>query len=157
MKLFRCAVVVALAVALSLGGCAPSETASTHPAAVAVRDLLALRSVNSTDVAAYEPFFAEPSLAEELAGNSQAAGEESTVPESDTPYVSRIESDTADVVVRWHSDEKSFPGWPSATVFSLKWADGRWVIVDAVDPEGAVPAPIDESELIGTPGNTVEK
>jgi hypothetical protein len=94
VKLFRCAVVVALAVALSLGGCAPSETASTHPAAVAVRDLLALRSVNSTDVAAYEPFFAEPSLAEELAGNSQAAGEESTVPESDTPYVSRIESDT---------------------------------------------------------------
>ena len=157
MRSLRLAVVVAMVAVLCLGGCAPDETASTHPAAVAVQGLLALRSANSTDVAAYERFFADPLLAEELAVSSQAAAGESMIPESDVPYVSRIESGTADVVVRWHSNEQSFPGWPSATVFSLALMEGRWVVVDAVEPESDVPGPLGKSELGQNADNTVEK
>ena len=62
------------------------------------------------------------------------------VPEYEDPYLSAETSATADVAVVWKTDQ-AFPDWPTATVFSLVLADGRWIVVDALEST-AVPDPL---------------
>jgi hypothetical protein len=118
--------------ALTVAGCAETESEPLHPAAEAVDGALEARASRSTDASDYEPYFSDPAVVEALVESARVE-ETSTppVPEWETPYVSEETSSSAEVVVVWiPSDE--FPDWPAATVFSLT-IDEDWFIVDASD------------------------
>lgn len=145
---------VALALA-ALAGCSAGASATEHPAAVAVRELLTLRSAGSTDATAYASYLADRSLADALA--ESAVPGKSAVPGLDVPYVSELTSATANVVVKWRADESAFPGWPGATVFAMRLEGGRWTVIDALDPTGTVPPAASAADLAPAMLNTVEK
>jgi len=139
---------LALAAVVLLAGCAANDSAAQkHPAAIAIARLLELRSNNNTDVAAYEPFFSDAEIAGALVDANAGATGEAAVPQWEPPYVSALTSDTAEVVVRWSGRTGSFKSWPEATVFIMKASEPRWVVSDAIDPEGEIPAALSAAEI----------
>jgi hypothetical protein len=142
-RIAACLLIVTIAIAVT--ACSDDTAAYEHPAAVAVAGVLELRSAGNTDTVAYEPFFSDPALAAQLAGNTSPGT--SAVPDWQEPYVSRLADESADVVVRWDDAAGAFPDWPKVTVFSLSLLDGRWVIVDATDPPGTTPPPLTDEQL----------
>ncbi len=115
-----------------LTACSGSGGPQPHPAVTAVSELLELRRTDVRDPAAYEPYFEDAALAEALA----APGEEPTgtprVPPFRPPYLSAESTSTAGVAVIWEPDD-DFPDWPAVTVFQTQFADGRWVVTDALE------------------------
>jgi hypothetical protein len=101
--------------------------------------LLDLRAGNVRDVTAYEPFFSDPAMAQALAEGSAGESGTAAVPKWEEPYVSALTSDTADVVVRWLDRTATYRTWPDATVFRMRLEGSRWVVVDALAPDGDIP------------------
>jgi len=122
-------------------GCA-SSTASDHPAVVVIQELLELRRDDVRDAEAYEPYFPDAALAEELASGSDEPTGTPQVPEHELPYLTAETTSTADVAVVWKASD-DFPDWPVATVFVLSQLDDRWVVVDALEATSA-PKPLGE-------------
>ncbi len=142
------ALVLGLAVGLLLSGCAASDGAARkHPAATTMTQLLELRAENTSDAAAYEPFFADPEVASSLVGGSAAETGTPAVPSWEPPYVSKLTSDTAEVVVRWTGRTGTFESWPEATIFVMTAAGPRWVVSDAIEPDGDVPGALSAREI----------
>lgn len=136
------ALLASAALLTALAGCASQGTAFTHPAATTVEELLTLRADGSAGAADYERFFKSAEIAQQLAVTGGDGS--SSVPEWDPPYVSRVTSLTAEVLVRWHEEPDGFPGWPEATVFVLEDTGDAWVVKDAQLPEGELPPPLGE-------------
>lgn len=138
----RARLVWALALVLGLAavaGCTPR--AVSHPAARAVATVLELRRAGNTDAAKYRPLFADADVASKLASDSAAPRAHPAVPPFSAPYVSKLTTYTADVVVVWTAS-KEYPGWPHATLFKLSGGGDRWVISDASSFVGtATPGP----------------
>ncbi len=138
---------VLLAVCLLFAGCAAEDTAARqHAAATTVDKLLDLRADNVREVTAYEPFFSDPAMAQALVEGSTSETAAATVPKWEEPYVSAVTSDTADVVVRWVGRTGTFESWPEATIFRMSLEGSRWVVVDAVEPDGDVPGALSREE-----------
>lgn len=137
-RTFISLVVLGIALGALVGCSAPGEV--RHPAIEAVADLLELRRDDVRDAAAYEEYFENPELAATLAESGDEETGTPQVPEYEDPYLSAETSATADVAVVWKTDQ-AFPDWPTATVFSLVLADGRWIVVDALEST-AVPDPL---------------
>jgi hypothetical protein len=128
-----------IALCIPLAGCGSEPSDPAHPAAETVETVLEARAARSTDPDDYEPYFAEPSVAEALLESAESEDPAvPAIPDWESPYVSAETSASADVVVVWvPSDE--LPDWPRATVFSLEM-DERWLVVDASDIEtGSIP------------------
>jgi len=128
---------VLVAFALTLGACASPAADTASPQGVVAR-VLELRRDRATDTASYTPYFAEASVATELAKDSTTATR-TPLPAWSDPYVSAQTSSTADVVVVWSRSEERFKQWPAATVFALRLEKGAWVIVDAQETTGTTP------------------
>lgn len=127
------AVLLAITLAVSLSACGEKavEPDIDAPAALSVQELLELRANNSTDTAAYLQHVESTAVAEALAVDSAGrAGSGSPTPEWDAPAVTRQETSTAEVSVRWRTSEE-FSDWPAETVFFVRLTDGHWRIVDA--------------------------
>ena len=128
-----------LLAAVVLSACAP--WAETHPAAKTVARALQLRSERSRDASAFSELFTDPTVGSALASQA-ASGTGDPLPAHDSPYVSAAETSGADVIVVWHpaKDEK---GWPPATIFKVRLAEGQWRIADALPLEAsATPKPM---------------
>jgi hypothetical protein len=127
-------------------GCAQAPAPeATEPSARAVQKLLELRMTRSKDPKAYALFFKSDAIPKSLA---EASSKETTatrppIPQWETPYVSRLASATADVVVVWKTDA-AFPGHSVATVFGLEHYQNRWVVIDAKDvaDKAKIPPPL---------------
>ena len=83
---------------------------------------------------AYALFFKSDAIPQSLA---EASAKETTatrppIPQWETPYVSKLTSAAADVVVVWKQDA-AFPGHSAATVFGMEHYQNRWVVIDASD------------------------
>ncbi|MCE5204222.1 MAG: hypothetical protein LLG24_08445 [Actinomycetia bacterium] len=143
-------VVVIAGIALGVSSCGPKDSgpAFEHPGATTVEELLTLRAKAVRERSAYAKFFEDPKLADALAQGTSVAGGAAAIPDWKPPYVSAIEGDKAEVVVRWVASER-FPGWPEATVFVVRHVDGRWVVVDALDDTAPFPKPASSAELEG--------
>jgi len=128
---------VALAGVLLAACAAPA----VHPAVTRVADLLELRRDDVRDPAAYEGLFADPQLAAALTEGSEEPTGTPQIPDYDPPYLTAETTSTADVAVVWKASE-DFSDWPAVTVFIVSFADGRWVVVDALESTVA-PEPLD--------------
>jgi len=145
--------VALLMVTLSLTGCGSEDATDVEtldPPAAAVESLLNLRYERSTDASAYAEFLEDPTLAFELA---EIALEESQsvlppTPAWETPYVSVLEDDVADVIVVWVEPEAfgaTADEWPAANVFKMTLADESWLTGDAFPlTDEEIPDPITE-------------
>lgn len=139
------AVALALALiapALSACGAAQPPASANLPAALALAKLLELRRARSTDPKTYALFFKSDAIPQSLAQDASRDTTSSTppIPDSEAPYVSKLTSTTADVVVLWKADSR-FPGHVPVTVFTMSQYQGRWVLVDARDLKDASQAP----------------
>lgn len=140
LRRLSCLVLV-VALAAAVGGCAAASTGSDHPAIEAIRQLLELRRDDNRDPQAYSPFFLESGLATAVADGSGEDTGTPQVPEWEPLYLSEETSSSASVVVRWKPDA-DFEDWPVVNVFLLSLVDDRWVVVDAIEATTA-PEPID--------------
>lgn len=131
-----------LVTALAFGSvaCRSADSATDHPAAQTVGELLKIRRKDVRDPEAYAPYFLESSLATALAESSEEATGEPRVPLWETPYVSEETPTTASVVVVWKADA-AFEGWPALNIFLMSLEDDRWVVIDAIEATSA-PEPI---------------
>ncbi len=134
-----------VATVLAVAACSDDTAAYTHPAAVAVAEVLELRSAGNADPASYEPYFSDSTLAAQLAENTTPGTR--AVPDWEAPYLSTLNGATAMVVVRWSDAAQAFPDWPKVTVFSLASVDGQWVVIDATDPTDATPPPLTDARI----------
>lgn len=117
--------------AATLAGCT-TTSAQLDPPAESVRQLLILRSENSTDAAAYRAHVTTD-LAEKFTQDSAARRSRlSPIPTWESPKTARETSASAQVKVVWKRSGK-FKGWPEATLFTLLRDGGLWRVVDAVD------------------------
>ena len=141
------AVLLAGALVATLAGCGAQPEAEPgpelHGALAAVSGALETRAGRATDAGAYEPYFADPEVARQLAESAAAEGETtaSPTPRWEPPYVSEETSVGASVVVVWDVTDE-WEGWPPATLFELQDDGGEWRIVDALD--------LTEDELLQT-------
>jgi hypothetical protein len=137
---------LAAVIAVALAGCGPTPAPeASEPSARAVQKLLELRMSRSKDPKAYALFFKTDAIPKSLA---EASARETTatrppIPQWDTPYVSRLTSAGADVVIVWKADA-AFPGHSLATVFGLEHYQDRWVVLDAKDvaDKAGIPPPL---------------
>lgn len=136
----RITAAVVLCVAIVLTACAP--WAESQPQAKVVARALRLREDRSKDASAYAELFADRGVARQLAAAAEQTSGVVPIPAHDAPYVSRLTTSSADVVVRWDVPAGS-NDFPAATVFKLR-LDGRsWRITDALPVEtSATPAPM---------------
>lgn len=120
----------------SLAGCATTG-ARLDPPAESVRQLLVLRSQNSTDAAAYRAHVTTD-LAEKFARDSAMRKPiMSPIPAWKSPVITREATSSAQVRVEWVPAEK-YKAWPAATLFTLLRDGGLWRVVDAVDTSATV-------------------
>lgn len=129
-----------IALALALVLLAACAAPAVHPAVTRIADLLELRRDDVRDPAAYEGFFADPTLASAIAQGSGEPTGTPQVPEYEPPYLTAETTSTADVAVVWKQSD-SFRGWPVATVFILSLAGDEWVVTDALEATSA-PEPL---------------
>lgn len=121
-----------------------SNTGSPLPApAQTVESVLELRYDRSTDASAYAPYFEEVSVAEALAQDASSTVEATSsaqppIPRWERPYLSALDTGTADVVVVWKSDSR-FEEWATATIFKMKKLSGLWKIADAQELTSTAP------------------
>ncbi len=124
-----CALLLSVFITFVLAGCAATPSGPDDPAA-SVDALLRLRQERSTDASAYAQYL-EPETAKDLARSSaEDTSGVTPTPAWEEPYVSAQDDSTAKVVVVWRSREEH-PGFPAATEWSLKLADGHWIAIDA--------------------------
>lgn len=123
-------VLVLAAIAAGVTACSKPSYAESHAAAKTVDELLTLRRERSTDASDYARFFRQPELGAALASSSAEATAGPPVPKWKTPYVSKVGTQSATVVVVWQ-ETATFREWPYATLFLTERDDGRWVVVDA--------------------------
>jgi hypothetical protein len=133
------ALTIALAAALvvALAGCAaaPQQAQDAKdPPSRAIQKLLELRLARSKDASAYGLFFKTDPIPKSLAAaaSKEATATKPPIPSWQTPYVSRLTTSAADVVVVWNADT-GFGGHSPATVFGVEFWHKRWVVVDAKD------------------------
>lgn len=145
------ALLIAMSAALGTVACGPTKADSP---ADAVQGLLSLREKGVTDAKAYRLYLPTDELASALASDSatRKRGDEPTPPWSD-PKAYNETSRTADVKVVWQRSKED-SGWPEATVFSVEFQKGAWVVVDAVDVKAdAIPKPEPRMAAPSTPAS----
>lgn len=139
------AVIVAALSAAAVVACAPGpDESETHSAVRTIEELLQMRADDVREPEAYAPYFEDSALATALAESEAGSERTRRVPEWETPYLSELSDDAAEVVVVWKSTE-GFADWPSINIFALSLLEDRWVVADAVEATVA-PEPLEESE-----------